>query len=291
MVMRKKPLLAGNGINWVLVISAASAIIYLSSYLFQWGYNGYYRIPTVLISLDWAKISFSLIPILAILLINIVGVEIIYSLFGYDSRKPKERKRAYINLGYLNLAVLISALISVQQSSVLIVGNVTIWILFIVVSFIIRFGPDKLVFFNPLAALDKKLDNTPRPKYRSILGDYVPHPSEVVIGVLYSVIFAMLIFVCGTFYASIKKEYLVSSKDNTIVLNTFGDKAVVDKLNKNNVLQGSIAVIDITQAKDFQVKKLTNLVTKEGFENRQETRARTQKIGEFITNFLKSSHL
>jgi hypothetical protein len=188
------------------------------------------------------------------------------------------------------VAVLVSALISVQQSTALIVGNIITWVLFIVWCFILRFGPDKLVFFNPLATLDKKLDAAPRPKYRSILRDYVPYPSQVVIGALYIVIFAMLVLACGTIYASIKKDYLVSSKDNTIILNTFGEKAVVDKLGKGNILQGSVAVIDVSQDKDFQVKQLTNVASRKSIEERDKSRSDTQKFVDAVINFIKSIH-
>jgi hypothetical protein len=294
MVTKKEPFFVRNKVNWVLILSAASAVIYLSSYLFQLGYNSLYNVPSVLISLDWAKISFSLLPILIIIIINIVGIEVISIIAGYDSNKAKDRKRAYLSVLYLDVAVLFSAVfITTQTVFFQTLGNAVIGVILVLCCVIIKYGPDKFVFYNPFSVLDRLMSSAIKPskKYKSILGNYIEHPSRIILGMLYSVIFGFLVVICGTIFASLKTDYLVSVKDQTIVLNTFGDKAVVDQLGQNNILQGHIAVIDITQDKDFQVKQVKNIMTQKSYHSQQKTEAEEKKVLVFMVNVLKAMHL
>jgi hypothetical protein len=246
-VNRQVPILGNFKLSWKLIVPIASVIIYASSYLFQVGYNLTYGIPNSLVSLDLTKIIFSLIPIMVVIAVNIVGIELIYNIVGYDPQKNLDQRKAVYNLLFFDFLLIGAIHYSFYNLRTRIFHWLILLILFLLISVILKFGPEKILFWGSHIQRPKKTNKNTLTIYRSILGSLFPNPKQIVLGILFTILSAMMIILMGSIYSSFQSSYLVESNNhNKIVLNTFGDKFIVGTVatGSTNLLTDQYQVIE-----------------------------------------------
>lgn len=247
-----KPKFEGKRLPWEILVPAATVLLYASSYLFQFGYNSTYGIPSALISLDAAKIAGSLIPVGMLLIFNVIASELIYGVAGYNANKLADRDRATATLLCANLALLVGLIVFklVQNPFLQFLYDTCLFTILIALSRAIR------RFRSRKSGVEKRPTTETVKKYVSYLGLYLPYAKEIVTGSLFLILAGLIMFLLGSLWANFQSNYLVEANNpQLVVLNTYGSGFVIGKVNTAGILSDHYDITDSTANPQFAVKR------------------------------------
>jgi len=247
---------------WELIVPLATLFIYGASYFFQLGYNSNYGLPSELVSLDLSKISFSLIPLVAIVAFNIVALELIYEIAEYNSSEPSDRAKAATTTMLLDLCVLVGWQYSEYTFPSSVIHLLVLLLIFLLIAKYIKLnykgGVSRVLLFK----LRVRRSVPRKREYKSYLEKYIPNPVAFIYAAISTTLIFMLIFAMGSIYASFKTSYLVEAQNpSEVVLNSYGADFIVGKMTRPNsaVLTNNYQVVDLTSNPRFTVMHIRSL--------------------------------